>query len=351
MSDNLRQLCSRINVDAPNIAALPTSWLEEQISALRLPPGEEGPLLVEVAMLRRGNGVTSDNHMHQYFKQKEEVEANPWKTSERMALKHVARMQEYCNDSEAISQLRSCFVRAAKNGTLSILEVLVGQYLLFASSTEVGAKNLMFLLLNVPPSERMNVHNWTLAQSIPEPVRFSYGSVIEKLGVPLFPPQNEELEGLNEKLLLAKMEAMTQGKGPSGGEGSLFREEVLFSFKASKKKEDGSEVEGGTTFPVVNTPQGPMVDMQVVERTFDNVFNEIRMLRGALEKLPAQKPKATMEEVLAGLAKRLGGLQRALRGRGGRTGAPYSAPYRRRGARGGEEEGSAADQETNNSLF
>jgi hypothetical protein len=88
---------------------------------------------------------------------------------------------------KARQALMEDFEARARLGTLGPLESLAGQYALYAKDPAYGGYLLMSLLLRLPASKRIYVHNWAIAGDMPRATREAYGGAISRLARPLFP--------------------------------------------------------------------------------------------------------------------------------------------------------------------
>jgi hypothetical protein len=113
----------------------------------------------------------------------------PWLADEEAALRQNQRFaRDWQDDQEAaLTALRADFEAKAKNNTLGSLESLVGQYCLYCDDPAYGCYLLMSMLLRLPVSSRIPVHNWMVANDMPRGSKEAYGSAISSLQVPLFP--------------------------------------------------------------------------------------------------------------------------------------------------------------------
>jgi len=124
----------------------------------------------------------------------------PWIPKEDKAKRHLLRFAEEYRTPDPWSRLRETYVARAKADTLGPLEALVGQYLLYTQDNDYGRFLLMSLLLHTPVPDRLILHNWAIAQELGQVIKESYGSHIELLPSPLYPP-NSGLDAYNLRLL------------------------------------------------------------------------------------------------------------------------------------------------------
>lgn len=133
-----------------------------------------------------------------------------WMPAEEAAVRQLRRFASDFAEGEkpAFDALRAEYAARAKAGSLGALETLVGQYLLYAPDHAYSAFFLMSLLLRVPATQRVALHNWAVAQEMPRATKEAYGDAIAALATPLF-PHCSALEACNTKLL--------ESTPPSGG--------------------------------------------------------------------------------------------------------------------------------------
>ena len=125
-----------------------------------------------------------------------------WLPAEESARRQLARFSEdwEVGQKQAMEGLRSEFSARAKAGSLGPLEALIGQYCLYSEDAEYARFMLMSLLLRVPATQRVAVHNWAVAQDMPRATKEAYGDNIAALTIPLY-PYSSSLEVCNTKLL------------------------------------------------------------------------------------------------------------------------------------------------------
>jgi hypothetical protein len=137
----------------------------------------------------------------------------PWVPAEEKAIRQLRRFADDWatnGEAKAMATLKQEYIARAKAGMLTPTEALIGQYTLFCSSddTKYGSFMLMSLMLRVPVDDRVSIHNWAIAQEMPNATKEAYGAAIAQLSFPLF-PVDEQLTATNTKLLT--------GISPSGG--------------------------------------------------------------------------------------------------------------------------------------
>jgi hypothetical protein len=97
--------------------------------------------------------------------------------------------------------LRAAFEANARAGLLSPDVSLVLSYVLCGSDAEYCRFLLSSMLLFLPAGDRVPTHNWLLSQHMDSGVRHAHGAAIERLHVPLWPPEAAGADALNAKLL------------------------------------------------------------------------------------------------------------------------------------------------------
>jgi hypothetical protein len=149
--------------------------------------------------------------LEDHFAAEAERKIYAWRAEYELAQKFLGRFQEDFSRADAWADLQRRFVARAKAGSLTPIEVLAGQYVFFAQDRQQGVFMLMDLILSVPVEQRIKVHNWHLADLLPQGERESFGSTIAKLSLPLFPPRCHDFAELNARLLDSKRDAISGG--------------------------------------------------------------------------------------------------------------------------------------------
>ena len=142
----------------------------------------------------------------------------PYKGDRERLLKflHAAQL-DYRSDSDTfLEPLRSTFLVNCKAHNLGPMEIIAGQWTLFTTDKKLGAYLYATILLHPMQSERVRMHNWYMTQDKPEHWLNSFGPVISRLTVPLF-PFHPDCESLNNILLNDPDLNNTDSSAISGG--------------------------------------------------------------------------------------------------------------------------------------
>lgn len=137
----------------------------------------------------------------------------PWARTKDEQQFTYASLQAEARAPGILEHLREEVLEKAKSSSLSPMEVLALQYLLFYDDTPDEARMLLaVIILRTPIHSRYLMHNWgaIAPQMFPSDVD-QHGYMMEKLNYPLFPPVMCRL--LNEKIFAAHFGAF-HGGGP-----------------------------------------------------------------------------------------------------------------------------------------
>jgi hypothetical protein len=251
----------------------------------------------------------------------------PWVPAEEKAIRQLRRFADDWatnGEAKAMATLKQEYIARAKAGMLTPTEALIGQYTLFCSSddTKYGSFMLMSLMLRVPVDDRVSIHNWAIAQEMPNATKEAYGAAIAQLSFPLF-PVDEQLTATNTKLLT--------GISPSGGSVN-----TVFATQPT----------GAGGLPLLQATDGTYgVDTTPIEQPFgseiQNLRREVANLRSRLNAANQQANVANQQaNTTASFAQNRGGY------RGGRSrGNGYS------GQRGSHLRGGDTAPDTLDDLF
>ena len=328
-------------------------------------------LLVHGQRQRARQGVTSVSaipatgeamSLAQHFGQEKQARMYPWKVSEERAQTQIAHMQASIALPSALETLQGVFEQKCKAHLLSATEVSVLGYVLYPQSCG-SALALAYIMLMIPPEQRMELHNWGMAASLDNAERLAYGHAIEQLtatATPLFPTAAKSLAYLNTQLLGG-------GGGPkgggSGGGSSLFRG-TNPGFAAVGRQPVGAgilPVVGAGVIPVLQGSDGAYgVDVTPIEVAYNTLVGNQAALTADNERLRKQIVGCERKIVSLGGTTERQGRGSGDRGRGAQQQRQpqqqyqqqYLQPYqqqqqqqhqsyqrgRGRGARGGEAE-------------
>ena len=207
-------------------------------------------------------------HLREAAAEKDE----PWRKRRAAIKRRTAGWDdEFQSDpAGAWESLRQHFGKAGRNALLDEDRAQELATILCASPLQMYRRARA--LLQLPPGDRMALHNFTVADAMGEGFVETWGPVLESLPVPLFPARPEH-EDTNQKML-AQMAGYTSvsGGGPS-------RHPRLTVFARPLPIASGA----GYKAPV----EDGAVDLGIVENEFDNVGARLRAVTARLEALEA----------------------------------------------------------------
>jgi hypothetical protein len=210
--------------------------------------------------------------------------------------RHMASVQgwtdAYNNDREAaVKAAQQEFVELAKTKQLTIFEVLVGQWTLFAQDKELAAHVLGRIVCHPKRDERVRIHNWHIVQDKPKDWIEAWGEQVNKATVPLFPIVSG-LGGLNTQVL-SNVDTQV-----SGGAISDPPSETAKLYAAVPGLWGGRPApQGGATptpllppaLPVLQNDQGiPVVNLAPIEQLVQQIHTSMLHLHEAVEGAPKQ---------------------------------------------------------------
>jgi hypothetical protein len=267
--DDVAAFATALKIAEEDLYKLPTTFLERQMIEHMVPPPAQAHIL------RQAGLQTTEGQLHAYLTQRDERQICPWMAEEKRALLHLQRMEEAVRTPSAGQDLQDDFVRSARAGILTPTEVLVGQYLIFGDGV-LGPRQLMHMLLRIPADHRVKVHNWMLAQAMPRAMKDSYGEVIARLELPLFPPLAPDLQALNTKLL-------TANKALEGGSISGKKGAHLFSVP-----HNDVELLGGGSLPLFTKDGATHLETGPLEDALGALSNQLQQQQQTIMQLQQQ---------------------------------------------------------------
>jgi hypothetical protein len=274
MPSPLAPLAAALSLTEDEILELPKDFLLETLKDLGLPRADQAAILLVLTRNTQETAAKGDQPaLEKYFTRRDESRLFPWKVGEQRALLQAKHAEKSFGEADGWTKLRASFVAAAKAGLLTPLEVVVGQYIGFASNEEYGRFALLHLLLHVPAHQRLHVHNWSVAQMLPEALKEANGAIIEQLTVPLFPPI-EQLQQLNTKL----MAEATQITGITGG-GSVTH---LYAQR-------DPDIWGGGYLPIIQRDGATMLETTALEESLLNLHQRLQQLQQTHQQLQQQQ--------------------------------------------------------------
>ena len=158
--------------------------------------------LIEELIRKMPDPVAAQRAQNQYHLDLLARKDYPYKGDRDRLLKFIHDAQvDYRSDSDTcLDPLRSTFLVNCKAHNLGPMEIIAGQWTLFTTDKKLGAYLYATILLHPMQSERVRMHNWYMTKDKPEHWLNSFGPVIARLTVPLF-PFHPECESLNNILL------------------------------------------------------------------------------------------------------------------------------------------------------
>ena len=233
-----------------------------------------------------GPSVNGASDLTKFLERKDLRERHAWKRSQETARDVILRASAAFSVADAFGTLGEQFRSRAEAGLLGAMEVMLASYALFASDPESGRFLLAYLLVHVPEKQRLQVHNWNVANDMPESWVEANGDGIANLQLPLFP---RSCVVLNEKVL-----AIGAGLLSGGGQqvDSIFRPSTtLWSLEQKPKQKKALEAKhhevllgGGYA---VQVDANGMVELSVIE----NAFNELSSRLALVERARAPPPQ------------------------------------------------------------
>ena len=304
-SENVILLAGHLAVKSVDLSVMPDMILAQAMDELKFTLRQKAGLYTYVAQERN---VHKDD-LHSYLKERDNRSAFPWKLQEARAMLQVARMHESFAAKNAFQDLTEEFESQAKSGLLTPVEVLLGQYALYCKDVNFGRFAMMSLILRVPASSRIEVHNWQLAQDLPVATKEAYGTNISKLTFPLFPPTSNTLTAFNTKLLNEGIEG--GAPGTTGTPGSILSK--LFALSGTGLFGGTTSVVGGGMAPVGQLQDGSYAaDTSNLEKDVHKQNAELkRQIKGMERKLAAfgAPPRQPQQQYQRGRGGYRGGLR------------------------------------------
>lgn len=167
-------------------------------------------------------------------------------------------------------------VELAKDKQLTEVENLLIFATLYATHEE--RTFVAALICCEKDEDRMSQYNFNIAHTKGEQFLSQYGSVLTNFPFPLF-PADDDFDSINHKL--PRECSVTGGASNTQSRASMI-------FRAPRNEND---VLGAGTLPLQQNSQGGYeVDVSVVEKTFDDVFNSLRQLSAKIDAATKDKP-------------------------------------------------------------
>ena len=268
---------------------------------------------------------STDNLTH-FLERKDERERHTWKRSQETSREVMRRIVAAFESDKKFEVLSAQFRSKAEASLLGPMEAMLGSYALFSKDAEFGRFMLAYLLVHVPEKQRLQLHNWNVAEGLPSSWVLSNGEAIANLQLPLFPGI---FEMLNEKVLAAGLSTLSGG-GVGQGAANIFRPSTalwVVDAKAKKPEAKTRDVLLGGGY-AVKVDENGMVHLNAVEDAFNRMCDRTTALERAVfetRSAPAPQPDSRAQAP-----------PYYRRGRG-------SQGQRGRGLRGGLEQEQAAD--------
>ncbi|PHR97647.1 MAG: hypothetical protein COA68_12305 [Oceanobacter sp.] len=301
---------------------------------------------VEIALAQ--NAASSDDGasvLADHLRRKEIRAREKWRIRQEWAESIIKHVHDAQQGAEGLDGLRAAYRNKAKAHTLTPLEVLLGQWLLFSTDPEFGRFFIMYLCLHVQDKDRVALHNWNVVQEWAPVEVTTYGEQIEALEHPLF-PHCTDLATLNEALINGVAQA-TGGGGRSNK--ALYRHGTPLGEPAPT---------GGGVMPIVATQNGSAVDStdleaalamilestkknqvttnpptnRAVERAFDPIFKAQRVVSDQIAALGRKTDASALQLAFSNLREAISTAQRSLK----RAGTQRQHGQQQPNAKGGE---------------
>ena len=292
LSETLARLCRKLRVTMAELLRLNPALLDEAIATLQLPLAARARISLElpraIAASKADNAAataattaatpptTAEGTLAEFFREKEERAVYPWKVAAARARIHEAHVTTAFGEKGAFETLKRTFCSQAKAGALSAVEALVLHQLLFFGDTEFGRFSLASLLLNTPAAQRIELHNWGVARLMAPSRRETFGDRIASLPCPLF-PELDELMAINARLL-NDAPPIVHGGG---------RSQPTAASRAFTTRVADPLWGGGWQPPVSEGPNGPYVDVGVVEAAVADIYSRTAALQEQIVRLNA----------------------------------------------------------------
>jgi hypothetical protein len=295
-------------------------------------------LQTEIKRRRTANPITSAAHPTQdkdgalarHFREEAEAKIWPWRSEQKRAALIMEGFSSAYNH-EGVERLRETFIAKCKSAQLSPIEIITGQYCLFADA-DAGRFQLMSLILRLPLDQRLPTHNWNVASSWTAADVLASGAQIVSLRTPLFPAV-PALEALNAKVLDATVPV-------EGGADVTFDAGRIWGHK---RVEGGTTCHGGGTLPVFQAADGTHhVDTTTLEghikQAFDDAFRAVKNLEEQIAVLAKEKRTAepsTLKPLISAIRRAMIDAHRSSRPANNR----YPRQQRRQNPRGAGDAG------------
>ncbi|KAK7195236.1 hypothetical protein NESM_000448800 [Novymonas esmeraldas] len=263
--DNLNKFCTLQEIVAT---------LQRQVSSSAITQAEADSMLT--VALRGGDFLTEESSNGSdktatYLERQVENTIHPWKLQRERA------MAFWSERSKATMKERmKKFETLAKNKALPSHTVLVCMYLLYAKDEHQGVLNLLDLLLYGPTGKQTTLHNWQVFEGMPTGDKATFGEIIEKFPVPLYPPSTE-LAFLNDQLRDC---LNNQGGALEGGS----NQDVFQSFYRPNRE----FFEGGSYSEAVYNSKGEQIAAVDMTNTYNLMQNLSNITHHAYTQLQQQ---------------------------------------------------------------
>ena len=201
--------------------------------------------------------VTDTKLLASIIEKQEARIVEPWRTE-----LEAFRVQNRNITETTLDELKTLAIDLAKNGSLSADEAMSLTYILFGSAEA----HLFYanLLMTKKGIERIQFHNWFVAESSGEHFLRAYGAKIKNLTWPLFPP-DKVFSAINLRLML-------EHSSPHGGGDNMP--------SCYRLDPTGS----GCPLPVLMDNQGhSYVELEPVENSFVGLQQRVQLLEKSLQ--------------------------------------------------------------------
>jgi hypothetical protein len=222
---------------------------------------------------------TGAKHMAKVFKDQNHETANPWMGERNTCVKQMQQFMEAfdADPAKARKSLVGKFEHMIADGLLQPMEVISIGYNLCPLDGNYERSAFLFaaLLISGTAEKQLSLHNWHMAEFMPEAERNAVGEAIARCTMPMIPGSTPELQYLNSKLM--NLASAATGGAPQGRRNKLALTRVTVQgagYQAPCIDHAGIHVAN--------------VDLAPVEQAFDASQQEARRLDTEVRRLQAE---------------------------------------------------------------
>ena len=271
-------LAAHLGVEPEILASLPVDLLNEGMTEMKLSAKDKTAIFLHTHSPAVADPSTT---LAQHFAEESLRKRQPWRNAqaEFNMMDLEARTMLAADGVECWKTLKATFESKVKAQLLTPLEVLACQYLLYCPDADTGRFLFAHLLLCVPPTKRVSLHNWRIFDDLPQTMKLTHGAAVEKMSNPLF-PSVKALDALNETLLSQALEMTAVGGGTRTKSLYAPRAATTMFDEATGQIQSTTPYGAGYPLPVVDKDgiQTGVADLGVVEAHFDALAARIQQL-------------------------------------------------------------------------